>query len=142
MITDISKKVVQEYYATKRGRTAAMSGDEEALEWDRKRAQDTWFERIFGRPLELKFPKYSTRASYEQGLQRQIKLDTEFAGRLKWPKWLLYHYPHWSIGHGLMTTGERRRLINFYSYEIHTLRFWILVHIYRFFLSLSHVSLS
>ena len=76
------------------------------------------FSRIFGKPMYVQYPRYGTINSLRKGIREQMKLDEEFSLRLKWPTWLLYHYPKWSIGHGLMTTGERRLLINFYKYQV------------------------
>jgi hypothetical protein len=71
-------------------------------------------------------PRFRTLLSRKVAMQKQRLLDEQLCYRLKWPRWLMYHYPRWSIGHGLITVGERRRLVTFSEYCVDTRRFLII----------------
>ena len=89
-----------------------------------------WYEGLWGPPNAVEYPRYGTIRSLKEGRKRQQALDEEFSSKLRWPRWFLYHYPKWSIGHGLMTTGERRRLVTFYDYQVHYGRCLVLLVLY------------
>ena len=53
---------------------------------------------------------FRSRRQLRIGRQRQREFDLELARRKRLDPWRVYEYPEWSIGHGLVTTGERRVL--------------------------------
>ena len=78
-------------------------------------------------------PRFRTLWSRKAALEKQMLLDEQFCFKLKWPRWLLYHYPRWSIGHGLITTGERRRLVGYSKYSV-DIRRLVIVSIFLFWI--------
>ena len=53
---------------------------------------------------------FRTKEAYNNAIKLQRDLDDQFSRNLRWPRWMLYEYPYWSLGNGLITTGERREL--------------------------------
>jgi len=68
---------------------------------------------------------FRTTEAFENALAWQRHLDDQFSRNLRWPRWMLYEYPYWSLGNGLITTGERRELVVGKGYQINTSRFCI-----------------
>ena len=58
--------------------------------------------------------RFRTNEALTAAKKQQLELDDQFARSLRWPRWMMYEYPYWSIGTGLITTGERRA-IRFYE---------------------------
>ena len=58
-------------------------------------------------------------------IKLQRDLDDQFSRNLRWPRWMLYEYPYWSLGNGLITTGERRELAVRKGYRVNMKKFGI-----------------
>ena len=74
------------------------------------------------RPLP---PVFRTKEAYDKAVMYQRHLDEQFSRNLRWPRWMVYEYPYWSLGNGLITTGERRELAVKKGYQVNTTRFLI-----------------
>ena len=68
---------------------------------------------------------FRTKEAYENALKLQRDLDDKFSRNLRWPRWMLYEYPYWSLGNGLITTGERRELAVRKGYRVNMNKFGI-----------------
>ena len=68
---------------------------------------------------------FRTKEAYENAVKLQRDLDDQFSRNLRWPRWMLYEYPYWSLGNGLITTGERRELAVRKGYRVNMNKFGI-----------------
>ena len=68
---------------------------------------------------------FRTKEAYNNAIKLQRDLDDKFSRNLRWPRWMLYEYPYWSLGNGLITTGERRELAVRKGYRVNMKKFGI-----------------
>ena len=75
-------------------------------------------------PVEIP-ERFRTKESLDLAKRTQRDLDDQLSKSLRWPRWMIYEYPYWSIGTGIVTSGERRAIRFYEGYRVEPWRFWL-----------------